>query len=224
MADGVNVPKIESVNIGREQTIPGHPKMGGTGIYKAPVAGPVRIGKFSVEGDCIHDKKHHGGPDQAVYVYFSDDYAWWSKTLGRTIAPGTFGDNLTISGLTSADLAIGDRLIAGDVVLEAAAPRIPCNTLAARMNDSGFVKAYRDAGRPGAYCRVINEGEVRAGMEVIHQPYAGKRIGLDSMFRDWFVRKTLGRGAVEGDACRADRRASPRGLRRAAGSGRNAVT
>ena len=100
-------------------------------------------------------QKHHGGPDQAVYVYLSEDYDWWSKTLGRPIAPGTFGDNITISGLTSADLAIGDRLIAGDVVIEVTTPRIPCNTLAARMGDPGFVKAYRDAGRPGAYCRVI---------------------------------------------------------------------
>lgn len=183
--------KIESVNIGHERAIPGHPKMGGTGIFKAPVAGPVRVGRFSVEGDCVFDQKHHGGPDQAVYVYFSDDYDWWSKSLGRPIAPGTFGDNVTISGLTSADLAIGDRLVAGEVVLEIAAPRIPCNTLAARMADSGFVKAYRDAARPGAYCRVISEGEVRAGMDVIHQPYAGKRIALNDMFRDWFVRKTL---------------------------------
>jgi MOSC domain-containing protein YiiM len=185
------VPKIESVNIGREQAIPGHPKMARTGIYKTPVAGPVRIGKLAVEGDCVFDQKHHGGPDQAVYVYFSGDYDWWSKTLGRTIAPGTFGDNVTISGLTSADLSIGDRLVADDVVLEVAAPRIPCNTLAARMDDSGFVKAYRDAGRPGAYCRVIDEGEVRAGMEIAHQPYQGRRIAMNDMFHDWFVRKTL---------------------------------
>jgi MOSC domain-containing protein YiiM len=179
------------VNIGREQTIPGHAKMGGTGIYKAPIAGVVRIGKLAVEGDCVFDKKHHGGPDQAVYVYFSDDYDWWSTKLGRSIAPGTFGDNLTISGVTSADLAIGDRLIAGEVVLEVTAPRIPCNTLTARMNDSRFVKAYRDAARPGAYCRVVSEGEVSAGMGVTHQPYAGKRIALKDMFRDWFVRKSL---------------------------------
>jgi MOSC domain-containing protein YiiM len=179
------------VNIGREQAIPGHAKMGGTGIYKAPTAGVVRVGKFSVEGDCVFDKKHHGGPDQAVYVYFSDDYDWWSAKLARNIAPGTFGDNLTISGTNSADLAIGDRLIAGDVVLEVTAPRIPCSTLAARMNDSSFVKAYRDAARPGAYCRVLREGEVSAGMAVTHQPYAGKRVGLNDMFRDWLARKAL---------------------------------
>lgn len=184
------MPRIESVNVGREQDIPG-PKMGGTGIYKAPVAGPVRIGMLGVEGDCVFDKKHHGGPDQAVYVYLSDDYDWWSETLGRKIPPGTFGDNITISGLTSADLAIGDRLVMGGVVIEVAAPRIPCNTLAARMDDPQFVKAYRDAERPGAYCRVISEGEISAGAAMVHQPYAGKRIGLIAMFRDWFVRKKL---------------------------------
>jgi MOSC domain-containing protein YiiM len=191
MSDGATVARIESVNIGREQLIPGHAKMGGTGIYKTPVAGPVRVGKFAVEGDCVSDKKHHGGPDQAAYVYFSDDYTWWTQKLGRVLSPGTFGDNLTISGLTSADLAVGDRLIAGDVVLEVTAPRIPCNTLAARMHDPRFVKIYRDAERPGAYCRVTSEGEVSAGMEVAHQPYAGKRVALNDMFRDWFVRKNL---------------------------------
>jgi MOSC domain-containing protein YiiM len=185
------VPTIESVNIGGEQMIPGHSKMGGTGIYKEPTMGAVRIGRLAVDGDCVFDQKHHGGPDQAVYLYFSGDYDWWSIKLGRKLAPGTFGDNLTISGLTSADLAIGDRLTAGEVVLEVTAPRIPCNTLAARMGDSRFVKTYRDAERPGAYCRVLSEGEVSAGMEVAHQPYAGNRIALNEIFRDWFVRKTL---------------------------------
>ena len=183
--------RIESVNVGREQTIPGHPKMGGTGIFKTPTAGPVRVIKLGVDGDCVYDKKHHGGPDQAVYVYLAEDYAWWSEQLGQEITPGTFGDNITISGLSSADLAIGDRLVIGEVVLEVTAPRIPCNTLAARMADSQFVKIYRDGERPGAYCRVIHEGEVASGMPVVLQTYAGKRVGLVEMYRDWFARKTL---------------------------------
>ena len=183
--------RVERVNIGRAEMIPGHARMGGTGIFKRPVAGPVRVTRLGLEDDCVHDKKHHGGPDQAVYVYLSEDYAWWSKELGQEMAPGTFGDNVTISGMSSTDLAIGDRLVMGDVVLEISAPRIPCNTLAARMNDPHFVKIYRDGERPGAYCRVIHEGEVEAGMPVWHQHYAGRRVGLVEMFRDWFVRKTL---------------------------------
>lgn len=183
--------RIESVNIGRERTIPGHAKMGGTGIFKEPVAGATFVATLGILGDCVADARHHGGPDQALYVYFSEDYAWWSAKLGRALAPGTFGDNLTISGLSSADMAIGDRLVAGKAVLEITAPRIPCHTLAARMADPGFAKAYRDAERPGVYCRVIAEGELAAGEEVIHQRYAGERIGVVEMFRDWFRRKQL---------------------------------
>jgi MOSC domain-containing protein YiiM len=181
------VARIESVNIGKERPL----ENGRTGIFKGPVQGAARINALGVEGDCVSDKRHHGGPDQAVYVYFADDYASWAKMLGHNLAPGTFGDNLTISGLASADIAIGDRLDAGDVVLEVTAPRIPCNTLAARMGDPGFVKAFRDAERPGAYCRVIKAGTLAAGARVTHQPFGGERIGIVAMFRDWFVRRKL---------------------------------
>ncbi len=181
--------RIESVNIGSERRFDND--TGSTGIYKSPVAGAAEIGPEGVAGDCVADKQHHGGPDQAVYLYFTDDYAWWEKMLDHTLRPGTFGDNITISGLTSADLAVGDRLTAGDVVLEVTAPRIPCNTLARRMNDPGFVKAFRDAERPGAYCRVIEGGKVAAGMAVAHQRYEGKRVGVVGMFRDTFVAKKL---------------------------------
>lgn len=183
--------RLESVNIGREQNMPRHDRMGRTGIFKVPVSGPARITRLGVEHDCVFDKKHHGGPDQAVYVYFAADYDWWSKELGRTIAPGTFGDNITISGLTSADISIGDRFTIGDAVLEATAPRIPCSTLAARMDDPQFVKLFRDADRPGTYCRVIREGVIAAGTEVAYETFAGDRVAAVEMFRDWFQRKTL---------------------------------
>ncbi len=181
--------QIESVNIGTERRFDND--TGSTGIYKAPIQGAAAIHALGVSGDCVADTENHGGPDQAVYLYFADDYAWWAEKLGRTLAPGTFGDNLTLSGIASADVAVGDRLTAGDVVLEVTAPRIPCNTLARRMEDSGIVKAFRQAERPGAYCRVIEAGEIEAGMAVAHQRYSGKRVGVVEMFRDNFVAKTL---------------------------------
>jgi MOSC domain-containing protein YiiM len=184
------VARIESVNVGRERPLDGGSSR--TGIYKEPVAGPVRIGMLGVEGDCVADRRHHGGPDQAIYVYLAEDYGWWSERLGREIGPGMFGENLTIAALSEADLAIGDRLAAGPVILEVTAPRIPCNTLATRMGDPAFVKAYRAAERPGVYCRVIAEGEVAAGMEVAYQRYPGERVGAVEMFRDFFVSRTLG--------------------------------
>jgi MOSC domain-containing protein YiiM len=90
---------VTSVNLGDPQIVrlAGHSSK--TGIYKQPVSGPVRIGALGLEGDFIASKKHHGGPDQAVYIYGAADYDWWSHELGREIGPGTFGENLTISEL-----------------------------------------------------------------------------------------------------------------------------
>jgi len=181
------VAAIESVNVGKERRVDG----GSTGIYKEPARGAVFIGRLGVEGDCVVDTRVHGGPDQAVYAYFSDDYAWWQQALGSALAPGTFGENLTISGLTSADMAIGDRLTVGDVQLEVTAPRIPCNSLARRMEDAGFVKAFRDAARPGVYCRVVTEGDVEAGIPVEHRRYAGERVDTIALFRESFAKASL---------------------------------
>ena len=154
--------RVTSVNVGREETIDHGNRRFTTGIRKRPVDGAVYIGADSVAGDTISDRKHHGGADQVVYAYSADDYAWWSEQLGRELAPGTFGENLTIEGLPT-DMNVGDRLLIGEVLLEATAPRIPCSTLAAQMQDSGFGMAFRKAERPGIYFRVLNEGEVSAG-------------------------------------------------------------
>ena len=141
---------ILSINIGSARTIGNANVSGQTGIYKLPVAGPVQVTADGLADDAIVDTRNHGGPDQAVYVYGGADYAWWAAELGRELAPGTFGENLTISDLESAPLAIGDRLHIGGVILEVTAPRIPCWKLAQRMGDPGFVKRFRAAERPGA--------------------------------------------------------------------------
>ena len=154
--------KIESVNIGRAQQLDGPNFTGKTGIFKMPTAEPVLIGELGLEGDDIIHTRHHGGPDQAVYLYRQEDYDWWSAQLDAELLPGTFGDNLTVDGLPT-DLYVGDRLLIGDVLLEATSPRIPCSTLAARMQDSGFGVQFREAERPGIYFRVLNEGDVSAG-------------------------------------------------------------
>ena len=157
--------RIASVNLGRQESIAHGKRSFETGIRKRSIDGPVTIGTQNVAGDSICDLEHHGGADQAVYAYSSDDYAWWSEQLGSELEPGTFGENLTIDGLPS-DLNVGDRLLIGDVLLEATAPRIPCNTLAAQMQDRQFGLAFRRAERPGIYFRVLNEGEVAAGDSV----------------------------------------------------------
>lgn len=154
--------RIESINVGRVETVRRGDKTMQTGICKQPVTGSVQIGVEGIPGDAIVSTEHHGGPDQAIYAYSSDDYDWWAKSMGFDVFPGLFGENLTIRDMPS-DMTIGDRLLIGEVVLEATAPRIPCDTFAARMGDAGFGLLFRRAERPGVYFRVLNAGEVCAG-------------------------------------------------------------
>jgi MOSC domain-containing protein YiiM len=167
--------KLVSLNLGTGQLITVGERKIRTGIHKQPTLEPVQIGKLGLAGDEVSDEINHGGPDQAVYVYGQPDYDYWIEQLGTALEPATFGENLTVSGLESASLRIGDRLRVGPmdtgVLLEVAASRIPCHVLAARMDDLGFVKKFRAAQRPGAYCRVIETGEVQAGDSVILEPY-----------------------------------------------------
>jgi MOSC domain-containing protein YiiM len=155
-----------------------------TGIYKRATRGAVAIGPLGLSGDTIWSKKHHGGPDQAVYVYGEDDYAWWSAELGRALGPGTFGENLTVAGLATPRATVGDRLHVGEaVVLEVTCGRIPCGTLTARMGIRAFSRRFREAARPGLYCRVIQTGSVRTGDPVRYEPAAGPTIGIVELGR-----------------------------------------
>jgi MOSC domain-containing protein YiiM len=155
--------QITSVNLGQPRRLTGPSFHGETGIFKSPVTEPVMVGELGLAGDVVLNATHHGGPDQAVYVYRQEDYDWWSKELGSTVDPGTFGDNLTVQGLPEPGLIIGSRIVFDSVVLEATAPRIPCNTLAERMSDPGFARRFMQAERPGTYCRVMQTGLVRVG-------------------------------------------------------------
>jgi MOSC domain-containing protein YiiM len=179
--------KLISVNTGEITPLPGVKGVGQTGIFKTPIDDPVAITAYGLEGDAIADTRHHGGVDQAVYVYGVPDYAWWAAELGRPLAPGTFGENLTIDGLESTRLSVGDRLHLAEVVLEVTAPRIPCATLAARMGDPTFVKRFRHAERPGVYCRVIVAGLAAAGEAVRLEPRRGPTITVLEMFRDFYA-------------------------------------
>lgn len=185
--------QLVSVNIGKAQAITA--KSGQTGIFKRPTDEPVWIGALGLQNDAICDTENHGGVDQAVYVYGVPDYDWWSETLGRTLLPGTFGENLSVSELESASLNLGDRLRLGEVVLEVTSPRVPCVTLATRMGDPTFVKRFRQAERPGVYCRVLQTGQVQVGAEVVLEPYTGETISVLTMFRD-FYRPHLDEGTL----------------------------
>lgn len=176
--------KLLSVNLGQEGTVQRKDYREKTGIFKIPTSEAVKIGKLGLDGDVILSEKHHGGPDQAVYIYGDADYAWWRNELGVDLAAGTFGENLTISDLESASFTIGDILYIGEVTLQVTAPRIPCKTFAARMEDPQFVKKFRHAERPGLYCRVLKEGALQAGDPVRVEKYAEPTVTLIEMYRE----------------------------------------
>jgi MOSC domain-containing protein YiiM len=178
--------QIISVNLGQQRSQQIGTRLETTGIFKTPTGEPVNVTPPGLQADFIFNAKHHGGPDQAVYIYGATDYAWWSQELGREMAPGTFGENLTISDLESALFSIGDRLHFAEVILEVSAPRIPCSTLAARMGDTGFVKRYRQAERPGLYCRVIQPGFIQVGEQVRLEKYSGETLGVLEVFREYY--------------------------------------
>jgi MOSC domain-containing protein YiiM len=176
--------KVLSVNIGKpERKTWG--KSGSTGIYKKPVQHAVPIGLYGLEGDAICDTKHHGGKDQAVYLYGLPDYDFWSRELGGVLEPGTFGENLTVEALESGTICIGDRFVSGPLVMEVNSPRIPCSTFANRMGDRLFPKKFLAANRPGIYCRILSPGKIQAGDELSYIPFDGVKVLAIEMNLTW---------------------------------------
>ena len=155
---------------------------GRTAIDKRPVAGPVFVAQRGVQGDAQLDTKHHGRSWQAVYAYAEEDLDWWRDHLQRDLAPGSFGENLTTSGLDVTGAVIGERwqIGAGEdaVVLEVTTPRIPCQTFANFIGEPRWVRRFTEQGAPGAYLRVLQTGSIQAGdrIEVLARPEHGVTI------------------------------------------------
>ena len=171
-----------------------------SGINKRPVATPVEVGELGLSGDAVCNTQHHGGLDQAVYLYRQEDNEWWSTELGRDVPPGTFGENLTVKGLAEPYLCVGDEIILPELRLQVTAPRIPCNTLAAKMNDKLFAKKFMKARLPGIYCRVLEAGTVREGDTFSVVEYPGNRISTVQFFVDWKRKMTPAEISVYLDA------------------------
>ena len=142
----------------------------------------------NLAGDDQADRRVHGGPDKAVYAYASEDTTWWERELGRPLAPGAFGENLTLQGVEVTAAVIGERWRIGTAELEVCQPRQPCFKLGLKFGDPRMLRRFALAGRPGAYLRIAAEGELGAGdpVEVVHRPEHGVTIGLvaDALLRD----------------------------------------
>jgi MOSC domain-containing protein YiiM len=172
--------RVLSVNVGAVREIRWRGTHGTSAIWKAPVAGRVAVRGINLEGDAQADRRVHGGPDKAVYAYAREDGEWWEAQLGRAVEPGGFGENLTLAGVAVTEALIGERWQIGTTVLEVSQPRVPCWKLGVRMGASSFPQRFAAAGRPGAYLRIVEEGDVSAGdsVRIVHRPGHGVTVGL----------------------------------------------
>jgi MOSC domain-containing protein YiiM len=163
---------IESVNAGKPETYHWRGEEISTAIWKRPVIGRVPVRGVNLVGDDQADRRVHGGVDKAVYAYSREDLEWWSGELGRDLESGIFGENLTVRGISTSSAIAGERWGIGSALLEVCQPRIPCYKLGFRMDDPYFPKWFGEAERPGAYLRILKEGDVAAGdeIEIIHRP------------------------------------------------------
>jgi MOSC domain-containing protein YiiM/ferredoxin-NADP reductase len=171
------MPRLLSVNVGLPRDIAWQGRTVHTGIWKDPVSGPCRVGRLNLAGDGQGDLAGHGGEQRAVFVYQIESYRYWQERLGRTdFVHGQFGENFTIEGLPDDAVCIGDRFRIGSALFEVTQPRVTCYRVGIRMNEPRMPALLTSSGRPGFYFRVLGEGEVRAGDEIVKVGEAAERM------------------------------------------------
>lgn len=159
---------LVSVNVGMPKRVPWKNSTILTGIWKMPVDGPVMVRRLNLDGDGQGDRAGHGGEQRAVMVYQMESYRFWREYLARDdLSPGDFGENFTVSGLADDEVCIGDRYRIGDAEFEVTQPRVTCFRLGIRLSEPQMPKLLVSQRRPGFYFRVIKEGQVRAGDDVV---------------------------------------------------------
>jgi MOSC domain-containing protein YiiM len=184
---------VLSVNVGLPREFEYNGRSARSAIWKLPVAGRVAARGVNLAGDDQADRRVHGGPDKAVYAYAVEDLRWWEQELGRSLQYGGLGENLTTEGIDVNGALVGERWAIGTTTMEVSEPRVPCWRLGVRMNDGGFPRRFTEALRPGAYLRILVEGDVGAGDEirVIERP------DHDLTIRDVLRIYAFDRGEVE---------------------------
>jgi MOSC domain-containing protein YiiM len=160
--------RLLSVNVSRGREILFRGRSVSTGIFKEPVSGRVALTRSTLEGDAQIDRRYHGGPDQAVYVYPSEHYPEFRKSLDRPdLSPGFFGENFTTEGLLEDGVRVGDVFRVGTAAVQVTKPRAPCFKMGLKAGSAAFVGELLESRRLGFYLRVLEEGEVGAGDAIV---------------------------------------------------------
>jgi MOSC domain-containing protein YiiM len=160
--------KVVSTNKGKPVEINYHGSIVKTGMYKYPVSEGIYLGKEDVRDDSVVDRRYHGGMDKACYWYSTKHYEFWKNRFPKLDWDfGMFGENLSISNLDEGDVRIGDIYEIGECLVQVSQPRQPCFKLNYRFSCDTMVKEFIDAGFPGVYIRVLREGRISVGDELI---------------------------------------------------------
>src|SRR5216683_2716769 len=160
--------RLLSVNVGLPRDIEWKGRTVHTGIWKNPVSGRCRVGRLNLDGDGQGDLGGHGGEQRAAFVYQTESYRYWQEQLKRTdFVHGQFGENFTVEGLPDDAVCIGDRYQIGGALFEVTQPRVTCYRVGIRMNNPQMPTLLVSHKRPGFYFRVIEEGEIGAGDEIV---------------------------------------------------------
>lgn len=171
--------RLVSVNVGLPCDVDWGGRIVHTAIWKAPVCGPCRVGRLNLDGDGQGDLAGHGGEQRAVFVYQIESYCYWQEQLKRTdFVHGQFGENFTVEGMPDDVVCIGDRYQIGSALFEVTQPRVTCYRVGIRMNEPRMPALLTSSGRPGFYFRVLQEGEVEAGDEIIKLGEAQERMTI----------------------------------------------
>src|SRR5690349_1069378 len=172
-------PVVLSVNVGMPKNVPWQGKTVYTGVWKQPVSGPVMVRRLNLDGDGQGDLNGHGGEQRAVMVYQAQSYEHWRSHLGRTdLTWGIFGENFTVDGLPDDQVCIGDRYRIGDAEFEVTQPRVSCYRVGLRLDEPRMPALLVAHHRPGFYFRVLREGHVESGDEIVKIGTAAEQISV----------------------------------------------
>src|SRR5258708_1715900 len=162
------MPRLLSVNVGLPRDIAWHGETVRTAVWKEAVQGRRMVRRLNIDGDGQGDLAGHGGEHRAVFVYQMDSYHYWERQLGRNdFVFGQFGENFTVEGLSDEEVCIGDQYRIGSALFEVTQPRVTCYRVGIRMNDPQMPALLVSHKKPGFYLRVLQEGEVEAGDEIV---------------------------------------------------------